>query len=197
MAERSEFMLCDVSRGTSFGCKSLEQIVSADVSRHLTLNLPPCPVSPQACCACPWLTWTGRPGRTTLWSSRPRTWAASWGGWPAPPRSTSRSATSTTTRPCLTRVRDPQFFFCYTSSPAPHVLPDPPEPTSPPSDPCGRSVDSRRADEMFSKHCDSDPADGQSSAAAKSDQLGLICFPSQLQRMIDFIVNPSASDFLR
>lgn len=53
---------------------------------------------------CPWQTWTGRPGKTTRWSSRPRTWGGSWGGSLAPPLSTSHSVTSTTTRPCLTRV---------------------------------------------------------------------------------------------
>lgn len=72
-------------------------------SLHLSL---PVPRFPQAWSVCPWQTWIGRPGKTTPWSSRLRTWEASWGVWLVPPPSTSRSPTSTTTRPCLTRVRD-------------------------------------------------------------------------------------------
>lgn len=68
-------------------------------------------LSSQAWSACPWQTWTGRPEKTTPWSSRPKTWAASWGGSPVPLQSTSRSATSMTTRPCLTRVRGRMFLL--------------------------------------------------------------------------------------
>lgn len=86
---------------------------SADISGRVTpicvtstLTFKPSFLSPQAWSGCPWQTWTARPERTTALSSRPRTWAASWGGSLAPPPSTSRSLISTTTRLCSTRVRD-------------------------------------------------------------------------------------------
>lgn len=137
---------------------------SADISGHVTpicvtstLTFKSSFLSPQAWSGCPWQTWTARPERTTPLSSRPRTWVASWGGSLAPPPSTSRSLTSTTTHLCSTRVRDgltlpPPSSVSYLSHSRVHfaaLLIQTPHLFSNPSKYSYSSKDVYRAEKMF------------------------------------------------